>query len=353
MGNTGRKTGGWATAAMLLVLAGCFSPGSAPDPAPEKPRLVQSSPRPQPNPVPEESPIRDMPVASSDELVRRYGLLESRLISAGRLREDTGGLDGIDADRLATNFIRIALHDEYTPVEGGTFIAQESASRLRRWDAPVEVSMTFGDSVPPGQRDADRAEAAEVVRIIADSSGHPIRMTEGEGNFSVFVVNEDERLKLRPELRRRVPGISDPVVESMLDILPSTFCLVVAFSSPEAPQTYVRAVAIIRGEHPPRLRRGCFHEELAQGMGLANDSREARPSIFNDDEEYTRLTDQDRLMLKMLYDRRLHPGMDVAEASAPVHEIAEELLPPPVAAAPAAPEPAPVEVAAAPAVQQE
>ncbi|WP_108262010.1 DUF2927 domain-containing protein [Mangrovicoccus ximenensis] len=305
--------------------------------------------RPQPNPVPEESPIRDMPVATSDELVRRYGLLEDRLVAAGRLREDTGGLDGIDADRLATNFIRIALHDEYTPVEGGAFVARESASRLRRWAAPVEVSVNFGASVAPAQQGADRAEAAEVVRIIREASGHPVRMAEKGGNFSVFVVSEDERLHLRPELRRIVPGITDPVLESMLDILPSTFCLVVAFSAPEAPQTYLRAVAIIRAEHPPRLRRGCFHEELAQGMGLANDSREASPSIFNDDEEFTRLTDQDRLMLKMLYDRRLHPGMDVAEATAPVHEIARELLPPPMAAAPQAPETAPVEVAAAPA----
>ncbi len=325
---------------MLLVLAGCFSPAPVPDPVRDEPsRLVRSSPRPQPNPVPEESPIRDMPVASSDELVRRYGLLETRLVDSGRLREDSGGLDGIDADRLATNFIRIALHDEYTPVAGGAFVAQESASRLRRWQDPVEVSVSFGDSVDPAQRNADRAEAASVVRMIADASGHPVRMTEGDGNFSVFVVDEDERLKLRPELRRRVPGISDPVVESMLDILPSTFCLVVAFSAPEAPQTYVRAVAIIRAEHPPRLRRGCFHEELAQGMGLANDSREAKPSIFNDDEEYTRLTDQDQLLLKMLYDRRLHPGMDVAEAAGPVAEIARELLPPPVAGAVPGPEP--------------
>ncbi|WP_138472105.1 DUF2927 domain-containing protein [Poseidonocella sp. HB161398] len=340
-----------APAVLLLALAGCLSSSPAPTPAPERPALVRSSPRPQPNPTGMEGPIRDMPVATSEELERRYALLEARLVSEGRLRQDTGGLDGIDADRLATNFIRIALHDEYTPVEDGAFIAQESASRLRRWEAPVKVSMSFGESVPPAQREADRAQAADVVHIIADSSGHPVAMTERDGNFTVYVVSESERLALRPELRRTVPGISDAVLESMLDILPSTFCLVVAFSAPEAPQTYVRAVAIIRAEHPPRMRQGCFHEELAQGMGLANDSREARPSIFNDDEEYTQLTDQDRLMLKMLYDPRLHPGMDVAEAAEPVRQIAGELLPPPVASAEPAGEP--VQLAGGPPVPQE
>ncbi|MBE3639382.1 DUF2927 domain-containing protein [Mangrovicoccus algicola] len=352
MAPCGRVSLSAAQAALLLILAGCLSAPPAPAPAPEPPRLVRSSPRPQPSPLPAEGPIRDMPVATSAELSRRYALLEARLVSEGRLREDGGGLEGIDADLLATNFIRIALHDEYTPGSDGGFVARESASRLRRWSAPVEVSLQFGASVPPAQRDTDRGIAAGVVDAIAGASGHPVRLTGSGGNFSVFVVDESERLALRPQLRRLVPGISDPVLESMLDILPSTFCLVVAFSAPEAPQTYVRAVAIIRAEHPPRLRRSCFNEELAQGMGLANDSHEARPSIFNDDEDYARLTDQDLLLLQLLYDPRLRPGMTAAEAEAPVREIAAGLRPPLTAAAPDAPEPPgtpPVEIAAAPA----
>ena len=46
------------------------------------------------------------------------------------------------------------------------------------------------------------------------------------------------------------------------------------------------AVAIVRGEHPDLMRLSCIHEELAQGLGLANDSPYARPSVFNDDEEF-------------------------------------------------------------------
>ena len=46
----------------------------------------------------------------------------------------------------------------------------------------------------------------------------------------------------------------------------------------------------------------------------------ARPSIFNDDEEFALLTTQDELMLKMLYDPRLQPGMDAAQA-APIAPI--------------------------------
>jgi hypothetical protein len=53
---------------------------------------------------------------------------------------------------------------------------------------------------------------------------------------------------------------------------------------------YTRAVAVVRAEHPDLLRQSCIHEEIAQGLGLPNDSPAARPSIFNDDEEFALLT---------------------------------------------------------------
>jgi hypothetical protein len=85
-------------------------------------------------------------------------------------------------------------------------------------------------------------------------------------------------------------------------------------------------VALVRAEHPERLRAACIHEELAQGMGLANDSPGARPSIFNDDEEFGLLTRHDELLLRMLYDERMRPGMMAEEAAPVAREIASELL---------------------------
>ena len=61
-------------------------------------------------------------------------------------------------------------------------------------------------------------------------------------------------------------------------------------------------------------------------MGLVNDSPTARPSIFNDDEEFALLTRQDEMMLRMLYDPRLRPGMTEAEARPIVEAIAQEYL---------------------------
>ncbi len=337
----GRRIGLASACLTSCVVAACAVPPAAPPRTAPPDRLVAMSPIPQRNPAIRNAPVRAVPIATTAELVRRFDRFEGELLGQGLLREDDPGLDALDADRLAMHFLRIALFDEFTPDAQGTFVAQESASRLRRWEAPVELAVRFGASVTPAQRRADLSTVEALAATIAEASGHPVTLADSSGNFSVYVVNETERLALANELRDQIPGLGTPVLRSILDILPSTFCLVVAFSNPEAPFVYVRAVAIIRAEHPQLLRRACFHEEIAQGMGLANDSREVRPSVFNDDEEFALLTAHDQLLLQMLYDARLEPGMGLDEAAPIAGALAAELLPPPeqVTALTVAPEP--------------
>ncbi len=85
-------------------------------------------------------------------------------------------------------------------------------------------------------------------------------------------------------------------------------------------------MAFVRAEHPDLMRRSCFHEEMAQGMGLANDSPAARPSIFNDDDEFALLTTHDEMLLRMLYNPRLRPGMTPDQARPIASEIAAGLI---------------------------
>ena len=72
------------------------------------------------------------------------------------------------------------------------------------------------------------------------------------------------------------------------------------------------------------MRKACFHEELAQGLGLANDSPAARPSIFNDDEEFALLTDHDASLLRLLYHPDLTPGMTPDEARPILRRLLDE-----------------------------
>ncbi|MFT7253735.1 MAG: hypothetical protein ACI81Q_001152, partial [Paracoccaceae bacterium] len=52
----------------------------------------------------------------------------------------------------------------------------------------------------------------------------------------------------------------------------------------------------------------------------------ARPSIFNDDEEFALLTTHDELLLRILYDPRLSPGMQPDQARPILRVIAQGLV---------------------------
>jgi len=309
---SGLRAATTVTVAALLAACEATVPTSVPVP-PERPdRAV--------------APAEAAPSAASVAMRARLARVEATLLSRGLLRTDGGGPDTPFNDRqLAENFIRIALYDEYV-LRGGSFVAQNTPSRLRRWEQPVRMAVEFGAGVPEAQRARDRAELRAYAAQLSRASGHPIRMADGPGaNYHVLILNEDERRAYGSRLQQIVPGIDPVSISTILDLPESTFCVVFAFSSGQS-SAYTRAVAVIRAEHPDKMRLSCIHEEVAQGLGLANDSPSARPSIFNDDEEFALLTRHDELLLKMLYDKRLRPGMTPEQARPIVETMAYELI---------------------------
>lgn len=302
------------TGLALLALTACETAV----PPPEAPRV---------SPVARPAGLsQPKPESTQSRMMRAYyDKVQSDLLAQGLLRTDGGGQDTPYTDRmLADNFIRIALYDEYQRGAAG-FAQRENESRLRRWTVPVRVGLNFGASVPAERRATDRARIGSYLAKLSSLTGHPIGLSEAAPNFFLHIVNEDERRALGTTINAALPGLSPVEVAGITEMPPSTYCLVYALSQDQT-GTYTRAFAVIRAEHPDLLRLSCLHEEIAQGLGLANDSPRARPSIFNDDEEFALLTVQDELMLKILYDPRLRPGMTPAEARPIVQTIAYELL---------------------------
>lgn len=279
-----------------------------------------------PMPQPDFAVISAPDSGASAELADYYARVQNGLLSQGLLRTDGGGPDTPFTERdLVRNFLRIAFYEEYADT-GGQLVARETASRMHRWQKPVTLSVEFGASVDPARRTRDANELARFTQRLARVTGHSIRtVAPGSGNFRVFIVNEDERRALAPVLRRMMPNISATALNTVANLPRSTYCLAFA-TDPEGDGSYDQAVAVIRAEHPDLLRASCIHEEIAQGLGLSNDYALARPSIFNDDEEFAFLTRHDELLLKMLYDQRLRPGMSESEARPIVERIARELM---------------------------
>ena len=258
-------------------------------------------------------------------LSRYYARVQAGLLAQGLLRADGGGPDApFTAQDLVDDFIRIALFEEYTTI-GGRIVARQTPSHLHRWDRPVRMAVEFGATVPQAQRAIDRTSISAYANRLSRVTGLTIRQVGSNANYHVFVVNESERRTLAARIREILPGISEAAIQAVQDMPRSTFCLVFALDPGEL-GSYSQALAVIRAEHPDLMRLSCIHEELAQGLGLSNDSPSARPSIFNDDEEFGLLTTHDEMLLRILYDPRMRAGMDAKEARAQAEIIAAELF---------------------------
>ncbi|HQU69854.1 MAG TPA: DUF2927 domain-containing protein [Albidovulum sp.] len=283
---------------------------------------VSTAPLPPPPALPPPAPEPSAATKAGQDYYRK---VEANYLGQGRMREDGGGPDTPFTTRdLVENFIAIAFYDEFTETNGA-LVAGGAESTLHRWQAPMRVALSFGASIPEDQRTADRAALGEFTRHLARITGHPVVLTDRNPNHTVFILNPEERTSADALIRAAAPQTSAAAIRSVEEMRPDIYCTAFTFSPGKSP-VIDRAVSVIRGEMTPKLRALCIHEELAQSMGLINDSPRARPSIFNDNEEFALLTRQDELMLKMLYDPRLKPGMTLAEARPIVEVIAAGLM---------------------------
>ncbi len=268
---------------------------------------------------------RPVVTPESAALRAHFSSVQQSLLTRDLLRTDGGGIDTpYTAEMLTRNFANVALREEYANLSSG-LVARSSESTLHRWETPVRITAEFGGAIPSEQIAVDRQSIRRFAERLGRVTRHPVSFVNANANFHVFVVDEAARRNLGPRLREIVPELSANVVSAVVNMPRSHYCLVFAWD-PNSNGIYRKAVAVVRAEHPDLLRLSCFHEEIAQGMGLANDSPTARPSIFNDDEEFALLTQHDEELLRILYDPRLSPGMDASEAVPIVRKIAQSRL---------------------------
>lgn len=299
----------------LILLAGCeeaLQTTSAPQPQPAQPQVAANAYVP--------------PSAASQDLARFYQRIERDLKTRGLLRIDGGGPDTpYEADDLARNFETIAFYSEY-PDDVASIGARQTDGQLSRWTSPVRIQPEYGPSVAPEMRTRNTADITNFSKRLARLTGHPISTVSRNGNFHVFFAGKDDSSYIVGRLKQLIPNIGQGPLDLIANPRPSFDCFVFASATNTAPNVYVRAVALIRAELPDLVRLSCIHEEIAQGLGLPNDSPAARPSIFNDDDEFALLTSHDEKLLTLLYDPRLKPGVTVDEARPVVRIITRELM---------------------------
>lgn len=256
------------------------------------------------------APVPEPPALSYD-LGAYYAATEAEIRAQGGMRTEYTPADApfTKAD-LARDFMRIALFDEYQTVNG-SYVARETPSNLRRYDRPVRVRVVNGDSTPQSDAQFNATAVAQYTRRLARITGLDMRIAnESErANMVVFFLTRAEQPRIARQLGRYVTAppraVEDAFASTPVDLLCAAFSL----SNERTPDSYRSSLILIKSEHSTAQRNACVMEEMAQALGLTNDSLSARPSIFNDDEEFAALTRHDELLLRILYDSRLQSGM--------------------------------------------
>ncbi len=263
--------------------------------------------------------------AAGDPRTRAYYAgLQNEQLQSGRLRKDQGLNIRYDRLDLVNDFTNIALASEYDPAFG-SMSGRSQSLPLNRWPGPVRINLEHGPSVDTTQRAKNQQWVSNYSQKLKRATRHPVSMAKTGGNFHVLVMTEAERKAAGPRIQQLAPGISRASLNALTSPRRTHLCLVVTLSPGGA--GIMNAIAMVPAELPDLLRHSCFQEEIAQGLGLPNDSPTARPSLFNDDKEFAFLTQHDEYLLRILYDPRLKLGMNAAQARPIVDRIAWDMKP--------------------------
>ncbi len=260
-------------------------------------------------------------LAACDRTREAYRHYSDSLTTNGKLRTERTPQDASFSNSvLAENFERIALFREYRR-ENDQLIEERTAARLSRWEEPIRYVVSGRAAT-----DADRVEYTSFAGKLADLTGLEIVEEEAEPNLSILILGPEERRLFVAELEKEGLAENMPLIVQWADDIYYPCVGQVAYDDIDT-GLITGAMIVIKGELEGVLRSSCIHEELTQTLGLMNDDSEVRPSIFNDDQEFALLTEHDEILLRILYDRRLRPGMEAEEARPLLPEIIEEIRP--------------------------
>jgi len=171
----------------------------------------------------------------------------------------------------------------------------------------------FHVSAPTTARD----DAARAPVVTFTNAGGAVRW---RGNFFVFVGRRQEMVALTQGFAAEAPNLARRIETGAVNCT-----AVLHFATAESAIATV-FVFLPTDMDAPRIER-CVEEEITQSFGLMSDVRGSRLTLFDDDmrQGKTRLTEIDKLFLRVLYDQRIRPGMSGAPLKAASREVIRSL----------------------------
>ncbi|HSH86536.1 MAG TPA: DUF2927 domain-containing protein [Methylophilus sp.] len=195
------------------------------------------------------------------------------------------------AEYLQQAFTEIALHNEYTPGE----------QPVRKWQQPIKVWLEHHSD----QSEQHALLAKYHFKHLAKITGHPISFASSRQDANFIVVFSHLQL-----WRNDIALVSGDLFTKPPEDAVCVFGLGL-----DPKKAITRAWVVIPVDYAQEHRQllSCIVEETTQAMGLPSDSDKVFPSIFNDHTPESLLTGLDALLLKILYQPSIKPGMRAAQ----------------------------------------
>lgn len=209
-----------------------------------------------------------------------------------------------DKRYIERSFYDIALKAEY---------AEEKVRPvIKRWASPLRVWVYSG----AGDKKTQRRLLSQHLKSLGEIARLPTRLvsTRKDANVLVFFASEKE---LNPLIQREMPALARQK-------MPVSYCMGAIRYNDRA--EIVRGTVVIPVERTLAEDKleACIVEEVTQLLGLINDSKFARHTVFSDVTHNDRLTGLDYLLIRLLYSSSIKPGMDLRQVMPRVRRQLED-----------------------------
>ena len=206
---------------------------------------------------------------------------------------------------IVDSFLEIALKNEHSARKGV----------VRKWT--TDIRYVFDHRV--GNEAFNEKLTRMHLQQLAEITGVSIQPAKNRLEANLQIVFSTEQ-RLAVELKKDF-HFGDREIDYMKR---HSVCLGQFSTTPQGAIRQAIVIIPVDRARAKGLLLSCIVEELTQIMGLPNDSAAVYPSIFNDQSIYILLTGLDYLLLKVLYDPRVMPGMNSQQVLPVLRKIVDE-----------------------------
>lgn len=162
------------------------------------------------------------------------------------------------------------------------------APMVKKWTSDIRIQLNGNYT------ESDEQELEIITSELSELTGLSIKIVESNPNIDIHFVHYNSFKKYIPEYTGTAKQDG----------------LFVSRNHPGSSVLYAATICI-REDADELLRNHLLREELTQAMGLPDDSRAYKDSIFQKDPFYkpTEYSAMDKEVIKLLYDKKMRPGM--------------------------------------------